>query len=134
MTDDAALHLVREVYRAVEDGDHETLLGYLAADLDWRQAATAVPAAGRRLTRADEVVRRVIVPFEQDWDGFTEDVEELVAAGGRVVATGTYRGTHLATGRSLAAEFCHLWWAEDDRIVRFRQFTDTAAFLHTIEG
>jgi uncharacterized protein len=133
MTEDAAVDLVRAVYRAVEDGDHEALLGHLAADLHWRQAATAVPAAGQDITRATDVLRRVIVPFEQDWDGFTEEVDELFAADGRVVTTGRYRGTFRATGRELEAEFCHLWRAEDDRIVRFRQLTDTAAFLLATE-
>jgi uncharacterized protein len=45
-----------------------------------------------------------------------------------VTVTGTYRGTQRATGRTLEAEFCHLWTVADGLITGFRQFTDTAAF------
>jgi uncharacterized protein len=128
MTDDAAIDLVSRVYRAFEDRDHEVLRACLADEFHWRQAGRAVPAAGQHLVDAEELLRRVIVPLERDWEGFTEEIDELIGAGGRVVATGTYRGTCRATGRSLEAEFCHLWWVEGDAIRGFRQFTDTAAF------
>ncbi len=128
MTDDAAIDLVRALYQAFEEGDHEAIRRCLAEHLDWRQAGTAVPAAGQRTTGAEEFLGRVIVPLERDWDGFTEEVEDVFAVGARVVATGTYRGTYLASGRSVEAEFCHLWWVEDGEIRGFRQFTDTAAF------
>jgi uncharacterized protein len=70
----------------------------------------------------------VIRPIERDWEGFTEDIERVVGAGAHVTVTGTYRGTHRATGRTLEAEFCHLWTVEDGLVTGFRQFTDTAAF------
>ena len=87
-----------------------------------------MPAAGEELVGPDAAIERIIRPFEEHWDGFTEELDRLVAADGHVVATGTYRGTHLPTGRRLEAEFCHLWEVDDGRITGFRQFTDTAAF------
>ncbi|MFA9445066.1 nuclear transport factor 2 family protein [Egicoccus sp. AB-alg6-2] len=128
MTVDAAAALVCRLYQAFEDGDHEAIRACLASDVQWRQADAAVPAAGQTATGADALIDRVVVPLEREWEGFTEEVDELIAAGGRVIATGTYRGTYRATGRSIEAEFCHLWWVENDEIRRFRQFTDTAAF------
>lgn len=128
MHNDAAIGLVRRLYQAFEEGDHDAILVCLADDLQWRQAGAAVPAAAQAATGADALIERVVVPLERDWEGFTEEIDELFSADGHVVATGTYRGTHRVTGRSLEAEFCHLWWVEEDKIRRFRQFTDTAAF------
>lgn len=48
---------------------------------------------------------------------------EQVAADG---ATGSYRGTARATGRSYEAEFAHLWRVTEGRISWLHQFTDTA--------
>jgi uncharacterized protein len=133
MTDHAAVDVVRALYRAFEDQDHDAIRACLADDVRWRQAATAVPAAGRSVTGPDEVLERVIVPLERDWDGFTERVEEVHEADDCVVVTGAYAGTHRATARSVEAEFCHLWWVADGRVRAFRQFTDTAAFSAAVE-
>jgi uncharacterized protein len=122
------IELVRAVYRAFEDGDHTTIRRCFAGELSWRQAASFVPAAGEEVVGADAVIDRVLRPLETEWTTFTEDVDSIVGAGSVVVATGTYRGVHATTGRTLAAEFCHLWGVEDGLIRTFRQYTDTAAF------
>jgi ketosteroid isomerase-like protein len=72
-----------------------------------------------------EVVRELYDAFEV---GDHERIRRCLAAPGHVTVTGTYQGTHRATGRTLEAEFCHLWTVEDGQITGFRQFTDTAAF------
>lgn len=134
ITDDDPLAVVEALYRAVEDGDHDALRRSLADDLRWRQAGSAVPAAGEDAEGAEALIDRVVRPLEREWEGFTEEVDELVAVDGRVVATGTYRGTCLATGRPLVAEFCHLWTVSDGRVTAFRQYTDTAAFAAATGG
>jgi uncharacterized protein len=132
MDDTDALALVDALYRAFEDRDHQTLLELLDEEVRWQQAARWVPGAGSASLGRQEALDRVIAPLEDDWDGFTEDVEELIPADGTVIATGVYRGTYRATGRSLRAEFCHLWRIRDGRVVAFRQFTDTAAFAEAM--
>lgn len=128
LTDHAAIALVCRLYEAFEERDHDAVLAGLADDLRWQQAATAVPAAGAALIGTQDLLEQVILPLERDWDGFTEDVEDIVAADGHVVVTGTYRGNYRPLGRRLDAEFCHLWWVRNGEVIRFRQFTDTAAF------
>lgn len=46
----------------------------------------------------------------------------------QVVVTGTYRRRREHTGRTLEAEFCHVWWVAGGRVTEFPQFNDTAAF------
>ena len=133
MADDPT-EVVRELYEAVELGDHRRVEACLSPDLRWRQAAAAVPAAGQEVVGARALIERVLRPFEERWDGFTEELEELHACGDRVVAVGTYGGVFLPTGRRLQAEFCHVWTVAEGRITRFRQFTDTAAFAEVTTG
>lgn len=128
MPDDPTIAVVDDLYRAFEAGDHEQIRRCLADDVEWRQAGSAVPAAGRDLAGADALVARVVEAIERDFDGFTEEVEHRYVADGHVIATGTYRGRHRGTGRRLEAEFCHVWRVRDGRITGFRQYTDTAAF------
>lgn len=128
MIDHEDIELVRALYRAVEASDHEGILRCVADDLRWRQAGSAVPAAGQDTIGADALLDRVIRPLEEHWDGFTEEIDRIDGRGGLVVATGTYRGVHRRSGRALEAEFCHLWEVRDGSIRTFRQYTDTAAF------
>jgi uncharacterized protein len=129
MSDTDPIELVRRLYDAFEDGDHDGIRHCLSADLRWRQAGTAVPAAGQDLVGREALLASVIEPLEQDWEGFTEEIEQLIAGDdGHVVATGTYRGTNRRSGRQLQAEFCHVWLVRDGRVVTFRQYTDTAVF------
>jgi uncharacterized protein len=127
MADDAVA-VVRALYQAVDDRDHDTIRRCVADDLRWRQASRAVPAAGEELVGGEALIDRVLRPFEENWDDFTEEIEQMQEGGGLVVATGTYRGTYRPTGRRLEAEFCHMLTVRDGRIQTFRQFTDTAAF------
>jgi uncharacterized protein len=120
--------VVRELYRAVETGDHAAMRRCLAKDLRWRQAGSAVPAAGEDMIGQEAAMDRVIRPIEDTWDGFSEELHELIAADGHVVTIGTYHGTHRDTGEQREAEFCHVWSVEGGLIRGFRQFTDTARF------
>lgn len=129
MEDARARAVVEAIYAAYAEGDVDRLRTLLADDLRWRQAAVGVPAAGAEVVGAEALIDRVVRPLNEDWDGFTEEVDTLVAADGHVVATGTYRGTYRPTGRPVTAEFCHLWTVRDGRARTFRQFTDTAAFV-----
>jgi len=42
------------------------------------------------------------------------------------VALGEYSGTYKATGTRFSAPFAHVWKLRGDRVVAFRQYTDTA--------
>ncbi|CAN5791624.1 nuclear transport factor 2 family protein [soil metagenome] len=125
----AATDVVRALYRRMAVGDHDGTRELLAEDLRWRQASAGVPAAGADALGRDLLIERVIRPLENDWDDFTEEVEDLRGHVDTVVTTGTYRGTYRTTGRHLEAEFCHLWAVREGRVTAFRQFTDTAAFV-----
>ena len=49
-------------------------------------------------------------------------------AGDVVSVEGRYTAKHQGTGRSIDAQFCHVWTLKDGRITKFQQYTDTAKF------
>jgi ketosteroid isomerase-like protein len=120
------LDIVRGVYASHEVRDTPGLLDLLDEDVEWAQAE-GHPYAGPGPWRGhDEVVRHVVTPINEDWDGFITRVDEFVDAGDRVVVTGHYTGTYKATGRSIDAAVCVIYTLRDDKIVRFQQYCDTA--------
>jgi len=49
-----------------------------------------------------------------------------------VVVTGRYRGRSKRTGAVLDAPFAHIWRFRDGKAVEFRQFLDTAGWVHAL--
>jgi len=120
------VELVRAVYASHEVRDTPGLLELLAEDVEWAQAE-GHPYAGDRPWRGHaEVTANVVVPINQEWDGFITIVDEIIDAGDRVVVTGHYTGTYIRTGRAIHAAVCVVYTLRDDKIVRFQQFCDTA--------
>lgn len=72
------------------------------------------------------VLDDVLSQFRRDWDHWRARVTEWHDAGDTIIAIGVYEGTNKATGKQLSAAFSHVYSVAYGRIVRFRQFTDTA--------
>ena len=113
------LEIVRNAYL----GGPEALLGTLAADVEWTEAA-GFPYAGTYHGTA-EVVRNVFVRLATEWEGFRVDTEDLHDAGDTVVARGFYRGSYRGTGKSMEASFAHVLTLRDGKVVRFVQYVDS---------
>jgi ketosteroid isomerase-like protein len=122
MADAAAL--VRSFYNALGGGDIPGAFALLAPDVSWTEA-TGFPYGGT-YHGPDEVLQKVFMRLGSEWDGFTGIPAEFVAQGDTVVVLGQYSGTYKATGKKFTAPFAHVWTANGGKLVKFRQFTDTA--------
>ena len=118
------LETIRSVYAVLARGEVPTFLAMLAPNVSWTQAE-GFPSGGTYLG-PDAVLQGVFMRFAMEWDGFVAVPEEFVVQGGTVVALGEYRGTYKRTGRRFTAPFAHLWNLDGGKVVRFRQYTDTA--------
>lgn len=121
------LDVVRSLYQAFAAGDIAAVLGALAADVHWTEAAGG-PYAGVSIG-PDAVLANVFARIAADWDGYAVVPGEFVAQGSTVVALGEYSGTCKASGKFFTAAFAHVWKFDDGRIVSFQQHTDTALIL-----
>ena len=118
------LHTIQALYDAFARRDADAIRGLFHRDIEWIQNA-GFPGGGRHVG-ADAVLNGVFAKFRVDWSAWQAPVTEWLDAGRTIVAIGEYRGTHKETGKSMAAAFAHVYDVEDDRITRFRQYTDTA--------
>lgn len=111
-------------YAASETGDLPGMLASFSPEVVWTEAA-GFPLAGTYVG-PEAVTHGVFVKLQEDWEGFTVVVDELLDAGPTVVGIGTYSGTNRRTGKSFSARFVHVWRLEHEKVVRFEQIVDSS--------
>jgi uncharacterized protein len=129
---DQSEELVRDVYQAFGRGDVPTVLGAMAADIEWHEAE-GMPYGGV-YHGGEAVVQNVFGPIMQDVSDFAVTPEEFIASGDAVAAVVRYTGTGKATGKKLDLPVVHVWKVRNGKIQQFRQFIDTAKFLEVVPG
>jgi ketosteroid isomerase-like protein len=121
------VELVRSVYDAFGRGDVDTVLSAMDPAIEWRQAeGNPYEPSGAAWIGPDAVMQNLFVRIVTEWDGFTVTPKEFHDAGDTVVVEGRYTGTYKATGRSMDAQFCHVFKIRDGKATSFQQFVDTA--------
>ena len=115
---------IRDLYNAFARGDIPAVLSALDAHVTWTEAE-GFPYGGT-YSGPDAVLQNVFLKLGTEWEGFAAVPNEFIAAGDAVVALGEYSGTYKATGTRFSAPFAHVWKLRGDRVVAFRQYTDTA--------
>ncbi len=118
------LDLVKRLYTAFSQRDADKIREIFHPDIEWIQNE-GFPNGGRHVG-ADTVLNEVFAKFRTDWDSWRAVVHEWLDTGDAIVALGEYRGKHKVTGKSAVAVFAHVYDCRDNRIIRFRQYTDTA--------
>ncbi|MBX3146519.1 MAG: nuclear transport factor 2 family protein [Gemmatimonadales bacterium] len=126
-----ALATVQSVYASFARGDIPAVLGVLAPDIRWTEAAGG-PYGGVSIG-PNAVLNDVFMKLGTEWDGFSAVPAEFVAQGNTVVALGEYSATYKATGKSFRAPFAHVWKFVDGKAVSFEQYTDTAVHLQPMK-
>lgn len=115
--------LIRSLYAAFARGDVPAVLGALAADVTWTEAAGG--PYGGTYTGPNGVLEGVFMKLGGEWDGFAAVPGEFVASDNTVVALGHYSATYKATGKSFRAPFAHVWKLQNGKVASFQQYTDT---------
>jgi ketosteroid isomerase-like protein len=116
--------IIRGLYEAFAKGDIPTVLGGLAPDVSWTDAE-GFPYGGTYIG-PNSVLENVFMKLGSEWEGYSAVPREFVSEGDTVVAIGDYSGKYNATGKSFSAPFVHVWNFQNGKVIRFRQFTDTA--------
>jgi len=127
------VEIIRAAYDALAAGDVPAMLKTFAPDVTWNEAENFPYADGNPYVGRD-AVGGLLARLGGDWDYFSLVVEQLLEAGQNVVALGRYKGRHSTTDAELDAQFAHIWWLENGKIVRFQQYTDTAQAIAAAGG
>lgn len=125
------LKTIRSVYDAFARGEVPAVLAVLAPNVSWTEAE-GFPYGGT-YSGPEAVLKGVFMRLGTEWDGFSAVPNEFVVQGDTVVALGQYSGRYKSTGKGFSAPFAHVWSFESGRVVRFRQYTDTAVVQRAIK-
>jgi ketosteroid isomerase-like protein len=127
----SSVDLVKRSYAAFALGDLDGVLGDMDTEIEWQQAQ-GLPHGGT-YHGLEEVRKNIFDPLDAEWwDEFSAVPTEFLDAGDEVVVLGRYRGVAKGTGKHLDVPFVHIWTVRGERAVRFRQFLDTAGWIHAL--
>lgn len=117
------LDLIRATYEGSSEDNSRNLLAVLAQDAEWTEAE-GFPYAGTYVG-PDQIVAEVFQRLATEWTDYRAVVHTYLEDGNRVAAFGIYSGTYNATGKSMRANFAHLYSLHDGKIKRMTQYVDT---------
>ena len=119
---------VKDAYAAFGRGDVATILSMLAPDVSWELEAPAeVSIAGIR--KGPEAVKGFFQAIANDHADPKLEITEYFSSADGVATFGRYKCTLKKTGKRLDSPVAHLFKFRGGKIVRFVDFTDTAAYV-----
>jgi uncharacterized protein len=120
------LELIRGLYQAFARGDAAAVLATMDPQVVWNEAENFPYAEGNPYAGPGAIAQGVFLRLATEWEGFAASPHTFHDAGDTVVVEGRYTGRFKQTGRELNAQFAHIYWLREGRVVRFQQYTDTA--------
>lgn len=130
----ANVDLLRSLYEAFARGDGATVLGGMDPGITWNEAENFPYADGNPYVGPMAVAEGIFARIAAEWDAFRVAPEEFLDAGDTVVALGRYSGTYRATGKTINAQFAHVWRVREGRVTAFQQYADTAQAVAVTQG
>jgi ketosteroid isomerase-like protein len=122
------IQTVKEAYAAFGRGDVATILAMLAPDVSWELEAPAeISIAGIR--KGPDAVKGFFQAIANDHADPKLEIAEYFSSADGVATFGRYKCTIKKTGNRLDSPVAQLFKFRGGKIVRFVDFTDTAAYL-----
>lgn len=119
--------IIKGVYQAFAEGDIPGVLAAMHPNIEWNEAENFPYADGNPYKGPQAILDGVFMRLGSEWENFAAVPDHMFGPGDDIVLVlGRYSGTVRATGKSVDAQFAHVWWLIDGRITRFQQYTDTA--------
>lgn len=120
------IELVRSSYAAFGRGDLDGVLATMDPDIEWTTpGGPEIPFAGAR--RGAGQVREFFNTLSEVLDFEQFEPQTFLADGDQVVVFGIDRVRVKATGNVISDAWCHSMTVRNGKIVRFREYIDTAA-------
>lgn len=122
---------VRRMYESFAEGDIETVVATWGLTIELSEPEGIV--GGGTLHGPDEILENLIVGLANDWTDVSVIPERFIDGGGTVVALITWSGTYIETGKSVEFRGAHVFDFEDEKIVNWTSYADTALFNAALE-
>ena len=116
------VELIKKFYHAFKNNDEETYLALCDENIEW-QLAEGMPNGGKYVGK-DAVFKEYFPKMLSNFKEFHAIPEHISDMKEHIMVTGKYQGIS-NTGKSFDVSFSHVYHIQDNKIVQFRQFTDT---------
>lgn len=128
------IDLVKGTYAAFGKGDIKRIINALTPGVDWQSYGNPMhfPTLGPHTgpSQVQSFFQKVGDTLE-----FSEfDPREFYASGDVVIALGHFTAKVKDTGRTASAHWAHVFTFKNGQVVKFREYTDTAAFAEAYTG
>ncbi|MBX2998893.1 MAG: nuclear transport factor 2 family protein [Caldilineaceae bacterium] len=127
------VQVVQELYAAFGRADMPTILNLLDEEVDWHFVGKPqdVPFAGPRHGHAQMI--DFFVTVDETCDVLEFGPHEVIPLGEHVLALGREQARVKATGRIFETDWAHLFTVRRGKIVRLREFYDTATMSRAFQ-
>jgi ketosteroid isomerase-like protein len=133
MSEQQNVQTVQAAYAAFKRGDIQGVIDTLADEIEWHTPGEGlIPQGG--VHRGKDAVSRFFQTIDQTMEFASFDPQTFVAQGDNVVATGRYDGAVKTTNRHFGAEWAMVFTFKGSKVVRFQEYTDTAAIASAYAG
>ena len=120
------LQVVEAMYAAFATGDVPGVVSRMSADIVWNEAENFPYADNNPYVGPDAVVSGVFGRIMEHWEYWNlVEIQLSEMSGDGVLSTGRYQAKNKATGKSISAQFAHVWTLENGKATRFQQYADT---------
>lgn len=120
------IQVVQELYAAFARADMPAILNLLDEEVDWHFVGRPqdIPFAGQRQGHAQMI--DFFVTIAETCNVLEFGPHEVIALGDHVLVLGHEQVQVKATGRIFETDWAHFFTVRDGKIVRLREFYDTA--------
>ncbi len=125
------LRVVESFYDSLAKGDVPAVLGLLDPQVKWTEAER-FPYYSGTWVGPQAVLDNLLKRLAADWNDFAATPKDYLIEGAKIVSFGTYSGLYKRTGKSMRADFAHVWTVESGKITSFLMYTDTAKVLEAL--
>jgi ketosteroid isomerase-like protein len=121
------IQTVKDFFAAIGDGDRDSLLALVAADIEWIIPGEDWPLAGTH--RGHAGVTNVLGKASEELETNHPKPPEFIAQGARVIVVGTATGTIKATGKPFKDEWVFDMTVRNGTVTRIQEYIDTQALV-----
>ena len=128
------VEIVKQFFRAFQQGDIQSALNTFSDDVDFRHPMSTDiwPWAGKRRGRAQLAEFAAGLAEVEEFEQF--EPREFIAQGKKVVALVFERFRIKATGRVVENDYVHVYTVSEGKIIQFYVYEDTAPIIAAIRG
>jgi uncharacterized protein len=126
--------LVQSLYAAFGRGEIATIINAMAPDVEWSVNGRRKDYPLLGSWKGPGEVQKFFQGVAEHQEATEFSPKEFFAADDQVCVLGHYAWKMRKTGRAVASDWVHIFTIRNGKVVKFREFNDTAQFVEAHRG